>query len=67
MLGCYVGPVGMAARGVPERFLDAKADSRTSKDLDGQIGPDRVPGERVNGEGKEGGTGPGPGTVDNDR
>lgn len=22
MLGCYVGPLGVAARGVPERFLD---------------------------------------------
>ena len=21
MLGCYVGPAGVAARGVPERFL----------------------------------------------
>ncbi|KAL2002948.1 hypothetical protein VTN02DRAFT_5481 [Thermoascus thermophilus] len=25
MLGCYVGPMGFAARGVPERFLDPKA------------------------------------------
>ncbi|KAK6837088.1 hypothetical protein RU639_000999 [Aspergillus parasiticus] len=25
MLGCYVGPAGVAARGVPERFLDPKA------------------------------------------
>ncbi|OJJ47955.1 hypothetical protein ASPZODRAFT_131575 [Penicilliopsis zonata CBS 506.65] len=25
MLGCYVGPVGIAARGVPERFLDPTA------------------------------------------
>ncbi|KAE8348591.1 YL1 nuclear protein-domain-containing protein [Aspergillus coremiiformis] len=25
MLGCYVGPAGVAARGVPERFLDPQA------------------------------------------
>ncbi|OGM46273.1 putative signal transducer [Aspergillus bombycis] len=25
MLGCYVGPAGVAARGVPDRFLDPKA------------------------------------------
>lgn len=45
MLGCYVGPVGVAARGVPERFLDplappppaaaaAAAPSSASKTID---------------------------------
>lgn len=27
MLGCYVGPAGVAAQGVPERFLNPDADS----------------------------------------
>lgn len=26
MLGCYVGPVGIAARGVPERFTNPDAE-----------------------------------------
>ncbi|KAL4974497.1 YL1 nuclear protein-domain-containing protein [Aspergillus desertorum] len=31
MLGCYVGPAGIAARGVPERFLDPNAKESTAK------------------------------------
>ncbi|EAW11216.1 putative signal transducer [Aspergillus clavatus NRRL 1] len=31
MLGCYVGPAGVAARGVPERFLDPQAPSVTKE------------------------------------
>ncbi|KAJ0417042.1 YL1 nuclear protein-domain-containing protein [Aspergillus carlsbadensis] len=31
MLGCYVGPTGVAARGVPERFLNPNAKERSSK------------------------------------
>ena len=27
MLGCYVGPAAVAARGVPERFLSSGSDS----------------------------------------
>ena len=27
MLGCYVGPAGVAARGVPERFLPGSAQA----------------------------------------
>ena len=33
MLGCYVGPSGVAARGVPERFIFGdSADKRENKD-----------------------------------
>lgn len=36
MLGCYVGPVGIAARGVPERFLNPDADTtRGQEETDG--------------------------------
>lgn len=45
MLGCYVGPIGFAARGVPERFLDPKAgkaktrtESGTNKENDKENG-----------------------------
>ncbi|KAL2866399.1 putative signal transducer [Aspergillus lucknowensis] len=31
MLGCYVGPTGTAARGVPERFLDPNAKGSSPK------------------------------------
>ncbi|KAF7591126.1 hypothetical protein BBP40_001964 [Aspergillus hancockii] len=31
MLGCYVGPAGVAAKGVPERFLDPQAPPPPSK------------------------------------
>ncbi|KAL4998142.1 YL1 nuclear protein-domain-containing protein [Aspergillus recurvatus] len=31
MLGCYVGPAGIAARGVPDRFLDPNAKESTGK------------------------------------
>ncbi|KAL6235366.1 hypothetical protein BDW75DRAFT_209606, partial [Aspergillus navahoensis] len=31
MLGCYVGPAGIAARGVPDRFLDPNAKESTAK------------------------------------
>ncbi|KAF7155074.1 hypothetical protein CNMCM5623_005282 [Aspergillus felis] len=31
MLGCYVGPVGVAARGVPARFLNPDAPSETQQ------------------------------------
>ncbi|KAL4778992.1 YL1 nuclear protein-domain-containing protein [Aspergillus varians] len=31
MLGCYVGPSGIAARGVPERFLDPNAKEHSPK------------------------------------
>lgn len=30
MLGCYVGPSGIAARGVPARFLDPSAPKESS-------------------------------------
>ncbi|RLL99262.1 hypothetical protein CFD26_106825 [Aspergillus turcosus] len=44
MLGCYVGPVGVAARGVPERFLNPDAPSETQQSekkqgKDGEEGP----------------------------
>ncbi|KAL4885336.1 YL1 nuclear protein-domain-containing protein [Aspergillus karnatakaensis] len=31
MLGCYIGPTGVAARGVPERFLDPNAKPPSPK------------------------------------
>ncbi|KAL4901914.1 YL1 nuclear protein-domain-containing protein, partial [Aspergillus multicolor] len=31
MLGCYVGPAGIAARGVPDRFLDPNAEETTKR------------------------------------
>ncbi|KAI9367160.1 YL1 nuclear protein-domain-containing protein [Aspergillus egyptiacus] len=31
MFGCYVGPAGIAARGVPERFLNPNAKERSAK------------------------------------
>lgn len=47
MLGCYIGPAGVAARGVPERFLGGpQAGSQTvqtEKVEDG--GKDRAEGE----------------------
>lgn len=38
MLGCYVGPVGVAARGVPARFLnpDAPSETQQSEKKDGK-------------------------------
>ncbi|RHZ56521.1 putative signal transducer [Aspergillus thermomutatus] len=44
MLGCYVGPVGVAARGVPERFLNPNApreaqQSEKKEGKDGEEGP----------------------------
>lgn len=30
MLGCYVGPAGVAARGVPERFLGSSGETGKS-------------------------------------
>lgn len=48
MLGCYVGPVGIAARGVPERFLNPDAD--TAKETDTVKGQGETDGSReVNG------------------
>lgn len=49
MLGCYVGPVGIAARGVPERFTNPDAE------------PPKDEGDRsqaVNGGADEAGTAP---------
>ncbi|KAL4814230.1 YL1 nuclear protein-domain-containing protein [Aspergillus spinulosporus] len=46
MLGCYVGPVGVAARGVPDRFLDPNAKESTAKPsgvVDQSNGPDKEP------------------------
>lgn len=31
MLGCFVGPAGVAASGVPERFLDTSAIGKAAK------------------------------------
>lgn len=36
MLGCYVGPAGVAARGVPERFLRASPASAPAATGDGK-------------------------------
>ncbi|KAL4754445.1 YL1 nuclear protein-domain-containing protein [Aspergillus terricola var. indicus] len=44
MLGCYVGPAGVAARGVPDRFLDPNAKESTAKPsgvVDRPSGPDK--------------------------
>ncbi|KAL3435662.1 YL1 nuclear protein-domain-containing protein [Aspergillus tetrazonus] len=44
MLGCYVGPAGIAARGVPDRFLDPNAKESTAKPsgtVDQLNGPDK--------------------------
>ncbi|KAL4735066.1 YL1 nuclear protein-domain-containing protein, partial [Aspergillus similis] len=44
MLGCYVGPAGIAARGVPDRFLDPNAKESTAKPsgaVDQFNGPDK--------------------------
>ncbi|RDW74700.1 putative signal transducer [Aspergillus mulundensis] len=42
MLGCYVGPAGIAARGVPDRFLDPNA-KKTTKKLSGSGAQSSVP------------------------
>lgn len=48
MLGCYVGTVDLAARGVPERFLDANASPLPKADgmdmNDRELGPSPVSG-----------------------
>lgn len=48
MLGCYVSPVGVAAKGVPERFLrgDQTNFSGNSKEGRRDIGDDHDPTAR---------------------
>jgi vacuolar protein sorting-associated protein 72 len=49
MLGCYVGPAGSAARGVPERFLAAATLNKEkpqvaadTRDEESRVGNSRV-------------------------
>ena len=51
MLGCYVAPVGLAAKGVPERFLDPDAEVPSASGGEGTepVGVN-TPNEGVKGE-----------------
>ncbi|KAL4957973.1 YL1 nuclear protein-domain-containing protein [Aspergillus filifer] len=50
MLGCYVGPAGIAARGVPDRFLDPNAPRETTPKKSGPTTDDSKPASDKEGD-----------------
>lgn len=50
MLGCYVGPVGVAAKGVPARFLGGPKEPEESKEAQTETGDGESAGKESAGK-----------------